>query len=41
MDQVKKDVKTKDAGEKRGIEKLGSQLGSLIGRKRKIRKGGK
>lgn len=38
---MKKDVKTKDAGEKRGIEKLGSQLGSLIGRKRKIRKGGK
>ncbi|WVO24909.1 uncharacterized protein IAS62_006289 [Cryptococcus decagattii] len=41
VDQVKKDVKTKDAGEKRGIEKLGSQLGSLIGRKRKMRKGGK
>lgn len=38
---MKKDVKAKDAGEKRGIEKLGSQLGNLIGRKRKMRKGGK
>ncbi|ORX36146.1 hypothetical protein BD324DRAFT_630367 [Kockovaella imperatae] len=28
-------------GEKRGLEKLGKQLGSLIGRKRKMRKGGK
>ena len=26
--------------EKRGLEKLGSQLGSMIGRKRKMRKGG-
>ncbi|OXG10851.1 nucleolar protein 4 [Cryptococcus neoformans Tu259-1] len=41
VDQVKKDIKAKEAGEKRGIEKLGSQLGSLIGRKRKMRKGGK
>lgn len=38
----------KDAGgkveverEKRGIEKLGANLGSMIGRKRKMRKGGK
>ena len=27
--------------EKRGLEKLGKHLGSLIGRKRKMRKGGK
>ncbi|KAK8846604.1 hypothetical protein IAR55_005690 [Kwoniella newhampshirensis] len=27
--------------EKRGIEKMGNQLGSMIGRKRKMRKGGK
>ena len=27
--------------EKRGLEKMGSHLGSLIGRKRKMRKGGK
>jgi nucleolar protein 4 len=27
--------------EKKGLEKLGGQLGSLIGRKRKMRKGGK
>ena len=27
--------------EKRGLEKLGPQLGSMIGRKRKMRKGGK
>lgn len=41
VNQVKKDVKTKEAGEKRGIEKFGSQLGSMIGRKRKMRKGAK
>jgi nucleolar protein 4 len=27
--------------EQKGIEKLGGQLGSLIGRKRKMRRGGK
>jgi nucleolar protein 4 len=27
--------------EKRGLEKLGAQLGGMIGRKRKMRKGGK
>ncbi|ODN75187.1 hypothetical protein L202_06385 [Cryptococcus amylolentus CBS 6039] len=41
VDQVKQAVKASEAGEKRGIEKLGSQLGSMIGRKRKLRKGGK
>ena len=37
----KKTGKDEKDGEKRGLEKLGSHLGSLIGRKRKMRKGGK
>lgn len=39
---TEKEVVTTDEGiEKVGLEKLGAKLGALIGRKRKMRKGGK